>query len=34
MWREKRSFAITVQGDVREGLQGATLTEVLLPNLR
>ncbi len=34
MWREKRSFAITVQGDVREGLQGATLTEVLLPKLR
>lgn len=34
MWRERRSFAITVQGDVREGLQGATLTHALLPQLR
>lgn len=34
MWREKRSFAITVQGDVREGLQGATVTYELLPALR
>lgn len=34
MWREKRSFAITVQGDVREGLQGATVTHELLPALR
>lgn len=34
MWREKRDFAITVQGDVREGLQGATLTRALLPGLR
>jgi hypothetical protein len=34
MWREKRNFAITVQGDVREGLQGATLTNELLPQLR
>src|SRR2546427_7748213 len=34
MWREKRMFAITVQGDVREGLQGATLTHALLPGLR
>jgi multidrug efflux pump subunit AcrB len=34
MWREKRMFAITVQGDVREGLQGATLTYALLPGLR
>ena len=34
MWREKRNFAITVQGDVREGLQGATVTNELLPALR
>ncbi|MEG0150711.1 efflux RND transporter permease subunit [Comamonas sp.] len=34
MWREKRNFAITVQGDVREGLQGATVTNALLPELR
>lgn len=34
MWREKRDFAITVQGDVREGLQGATVTNELLPRLR
>ena len=34
MWRERRSYAITVQGDVREGLQGATLTDALLPELR
>jgi multidrug efflux pump subunit AcrB len=32
MWREKRNFAITVQGDVREGLQGATLTNELSPH--
>jgi multidrug efflux pump len=34
MWREGRSYAITVQSDVREGLQGATVTEELLPKLR
>ncbi|QKV52614.1 efflux RND transporter permease subunit [Comamonas antarctica] len=34
LWREGRSYAITVQGDVREGLQGATVTEALLPGLR
>ena len=34
LWREGRSYAITVQGDVREGLQGATVTEALLPSLR
>ncbi len=34
MWRENRDYAITVQGDVVEGLQGATVTEVLLPDLR
>ncbi|MCR8961008.1 efflux RND transporter permease subunit [Variovorax sp. S2] len=34
MWRENRDYAITVQGDVVEGLQGATVTEQLLPQLR
>ena len=34
MWRENRAYAITVQGDVVEGLQGATVTEALLPDLR
>lgn len=34
MWREKREYAITVQGDVVEGLQGATVTQALLPGLR
>src|SRR5690606_38110805 len=34
MWRENRDYAITVQGDVVEGLQGATVTQVLLPELR
>lgn len=34
LWREGRNYAITVQGDVREGLQGATLTNALLPELR
>ncbi|MES2483222.1 MAG: efflux RND transporter permease subunit [Pseudomonadota bacterium] len=34
MWRENREYAITVQGDVIEGLQGATVTEELLPKLR
>ena len=34
MWRENRDYAITVQGDVTEGLQGATVTEALLPELR
>jgi multidrug efflux pump subunit AcrB len=34
MWRENRNYAITVQGDVVEGLQGATVTQVLLPELR
>ena len=34
MWRENRDYAITVQGDVVEGLQGATVTQVLLPDLR
>ncbi|MDN6885662.1 efflux RND transporter permease subunit [Variovorax sp. CAN2819] len=34
MWRENRDYAITVQGDVVEGLQGATVTTQLLPKLR
>lgn len=34
MWRENRNYAITVQGDVVEGLQGATVTRQLLPALR
>ncbi|WP_137895961.1 efflux RND transporter permease subunit [Ramlibacter sp. 2FC] len=34
MWREGRDYAITVQGDIAEGLQGATVTEELLPGLR
>ena len=34
MWRENRDYAITVQGDITEGLQGATVTDELLPKLR
>jgi multidrug efflux pump subunit AcrB len=34
MWREGRQFAITVQSDIVEGLQGATVTAELLPALR
>ena len=34
MWRENREYAITVQGDVVEGLQGAKVTNQLLPALR
>ncbi len=34
MWRENRDYAITVQGDVTEGLQGATVTAALLPALQ
>jgi multidrug efflux pump subunit AcrB len=33
MWRENRDYAITVQGDVVEGLQGATVTAELQPRL-
>ena len=33
MWRENRDYAITVQGDIVEGLQGATVTEELRPKL-
>jgi multidrug efflux pump subunit AcrB len=34
MWRDNRDYAITVQGDIAEGLQGATVTAELLPALR
>jgi multidrug efflux pump len=34
MWREGREYAITVQCDIIEGLQGATVTEQLLPDLK
>ena len=34
MWRSGRDYAITVQGDLVEGMQGATITEQLLPELR
>jgi multidrug efflux pump subunit AcrB len=34
MWRDNRDYAITVQSDIVEGLQGATVTAELLPALR
>ena len=34
MWREGRQYAITVQSDIVQGLQGATVTAELLPALR
>jgi multidrug efflux pump len=34
MWREGRSYAITAQSDVVEGVQGATVTNELLPKLK
>jgi multidrug efflux pump len=34
MWRENRDYAITVQSDIVEGLQGATVTAELLPGLK
>jgi len=34
LWRENRSYAITVQSDVVEGLQGATVTAQLRPRLQ
>lgn len=33
LWRDARTYAITVQGDVRDGLQGATVTQALLPKM-
>ena len=34
MWREGRNFAITIQGDVVEGLQGPTVTAQVWPQLK
>ncbi len=34
MWRENRTYAITVQSDITESLQGATVTNALLPQLK
>ncbi len=34
MWRENRDYAITVQSDIVEGLQGATVTNELAPRLK
>ncbi|MFM7331326.1 MAG: efflux RND transporter permease subunit, partial [Brachymonas sp.] len=34
MWRENREYAITVNADIIEGLQGATVTNELLPALK
>ncbi|MDB5890971.1 MAG: acriflavin resistance protein [Polaromonas sp.] len=34
MWRENRDYAITVQSDIVEGLQGATVTQELAPQLK
>src|SRR5262249_9182722 len=33
MWREGRNYAVTVQGDIAEGLQGATVTYQVWPKL-
>ncbi|MCK6421576.1 MAG: efflux RND transporter permease subunit [Aquabacterium sp.] len=33
IWREGRSYAITVQGDVAEGVQGPTVTKAVWPKL-
>jgi len=34
MWREGRNYAITIQGDVAEGLQGPTVTAQVWPQLQ
>jgi len=34
LWREGRQFAVTVQGDVVEGLQGATVTTQVWPQMK
>lgn len=34
LWREGRRFAITVQGDVREGIQGPTVSQALWPQMQ
>jgi multidrug efflux pump subunit AcrB len=33
LWREGRKYAVTVQGDVAEGMQGPTVTKQLWPQL-
>ncbi len=34
LWRDGRHFAITVQGDVREGIQGPTVSQALWPKMK
>ncbi|MDM4767423.1 efflux RND transporter permease subunit [Pelomonas sp. SE-A7] len=34
LWREGRNYAVTVQGDVVEGMQGATVTAEIWPELQ
>ncbi len=34
LWRENRDFAVTIQGDVVEGLQGPTVTSQVWPKLQ
>jgi len=34
MWRDGRNFAVTVQGDVVDGVQGATVTSQVWPEMR
>jgi len=34
LWREGRHFAVTVQGDVREGVQGPTVSTALWPQMQ
>ncbi|AKJ28516.1 efflux RND transporter permease subunit [Caldimonas brevitalea] len=34
LWRENRDFAVTVQGDVAEGVQGPTVSTALWPQLK
>lgn len=34
LWREGRRYAVTVQGDVAEGVQGATVTNAVWPQMQ
>ena len=34
LWREGRNYAVTVQGDVAEGVQGATVTAQVWPQMK
>ncbi len=34
MWREGRNYAVTVQGDVEEGMQGATVSAQIWPQMQ